>query len=106
MRTLTLTCAAIALAGCSGSNPLDDLQGEWRVHCGGLSPTGLFFSEQHGTHYFRIAGNPEAPVESVTEDGGTISIIAGPSRATVTKVGPDLIKANYYSTEFQMERCK
>ena len=95
----------LTLASCSEADPLEDLAGEWRLRCGGIAPTGLRITEQGGERYFTIIGNTPAPVERVTEDGDTLTVIAGDSRVTITKLSTANIKAFYYGREYQLERC-
>lgn len=97
--------ACLALSSCSENDPLASLEGEWRPRCGGIAPTGLRITEQDGRRHFTIIGNPSAPVESITEDGNTLSVVAGASYATIIKISPDKIKATYYGSEFVLERC-
>jgi len=100
-----LVLAALTLANCSENDPLASLEGEWRPRCGGLAPTGLLISKQHGERYFAIRGNAPAPVERVTEEGDTLVVVAGASRATITPISSIQIKATYYGSEFVLERC-
>lgn len=92
------------LAACSDSDPLASLEDEWRMNCRQQN-AGIKVSEQNGERYFAILGNEPAPVEHVSVDGNTIAVVAGDSRATITKISSIQIKVIMFGRELLLERC-